>query len=91
MDMGREDRKPGAVKVALGDLGQALASLEDRISIHRERLNDVRFNPPRPEAAERAADPTDMGSPLAMELRGMAARVQRMESQIVQLDGEVEL
>lgn len=87
-----QDRKPGAAKVALMELGQAIASLEDRLNIHRERLSDVVYSPPRPSAAERDSErAVEANSPLANELRGMAARVQRMESFIVTLDQEVEL
>jgi hypothetical protein len=91
MDHAMQDRKPGAAKVALMDLGQAIASLEDRLNIHRERLSDITFSPPRPSGERDDERAAEVNSPLANELRAMTTRIQRLESFIVTLDQEIEL
>jgi hypothetical protein len=92
MDYQAQDRKPGQVTIALQELNEAIASLEDRHSIMFERLAPMRFE--RPAAAEdgqKRSEQPELRAPIANDIHAMVSRVRRMESMIATFTAEVEI
>jgi hypothetical protein len=90
-DRGVVDRKPGEVFLAMSSLAEALASLDDRVSMLRAHLEPVRFDVPAPTDPALNGETREERSPLANELRQLTDLVRRTESRLAELQRTVEL